>query len=95
MIEWLHDDLNEVENADESIKRLPEQKNEGVPEVEAAEKAWETDKTVGKSFFKEIFYGQWRWEILILAIDWHGYTSFQMLDSIAKKSVLHARPEVL
>ena len=60
MIEWLHDDLNEVENADESIKRLPEQKNEGVPEVEAAEKAWETDKTVGKSFFKEIFYGQWR-----------------------------------
>ena len=57
MIEWLHDDLNEVENADESIKRLPEQKNEGVPEVEAAEKAWETDKTVGKSFFKEIFYG--------------------------------------
>ena len=60
MIEWLHDDLNEVENADESIKRLPEQKNEGVPEVEAAEKAWKTDKTVGKSFFKEIFYGQWR-----------------------------------
>jgi len=77
MIEWLHDDLNEVENADESIKRLPEQKNEGVPEVEAAEKAWETDKTVGKSFFKEIFYGQWR-SILACPCGWNSvkYESF-------------------
>lgn len=58
MIGWLHDDLNEVQDADKI--KMPEQNNEGVPEVKAAEVAWQMESTVGKSFVKETFYGQWR-----------------------------------
>ena len=39
---------------------LPEQKNEGIPEIRAAEAAWEMEKRVDKSFIRETFYGQWR-----------------------------------
>jgi len=59
MIGWLHDDLNEVADADKI--KTPEQKNEGVDERIAAETAWQVESTVGKSFIKETFYGQWRY----------------------------------
>ena len=39
---------------------LPEQKNEGVPEIKAATDAWEVEKRIDKSFIRETFYGQWR-----------------------------------
>ena len=39
---------------------LPEQKNDGVPDYQAAEHAWNTEKLIDKSFIRETFYGQWR-----------------------------------
>ena len=57
LIEWLHDDLNEIRG---KKNPLPEQKNEGVPDEKAAELAWITEKSVDKSFIRETFYGQWR-----------------------------------
>ena len=57
LIEWLHDDLNEIRGKKEV---LPEQKNEGVPDSQAANCAWEMEKRVDKSFIREMFYGQWR-----------------------------------
>ena len=41
-------------------EQLPEQKNEGVPDLQAAEIAWNMEKRVDKSFIRETFYGQWR-----------------------------------
>ena len=39
---------------------LPEQKNDGVPDFQAAERAWNAEKLIDKSFIRETFYGQWR-----------------------------------
>ena len=39
---------------------LPEQKNDGVPDYKAAERAWNAEKLIDKSFIRETFYGQWR-----------------------------------
>ena len=57
LIEWLHDDLNEITGRKEV---LPEQKNEGIPDYQAAKNAWDMEKRVDKSFIRETFYGQWR-----------------------------------
>lgn len=57
LIEWLHDDLNEITGKKEV---LPEQKNEGIPDFQAAKNAWDMEKRVDKSFIRETFYGQWR-----------------------------------
>ena len=57
LIEWLHDDLNEIRGKKET---LPEQKNEGLSDYQAASSAWEIEKRVDKSFIRETFYGQWR-----------------------------------
>ena len=35
---------------------LPEQKNDGVPDYKAAERAWNAEKLIDKSFIRETFY---------------------------------------
>ena len=57
---------------------LPEQKNDGVPEIEAAEGAWELEKRADKSFIRELFYGQWRSSLTCKTCAWASvkYESF-------------------
>ena len=69
LMEWLHDDLNEVQGPDKL--KLPEQKNEGVPEKQAAHRAWELEKKVDRSFVRETFYGQWR-SVLTCPCGWES-----------------------
>ena len=56
LMECLHQDVNLVR-----LKvKVPEQKNEGVPEIEAANRAWNMEKKADQSFIRETFYGQQR-----------------------------------
>ena len=57
---------------------LPEQKNDGLPEAEAARAAWEIEKKADKSFIRELFYGQWRSSLSCRMCDWKSvkYESF-------------------
>ena len=67
LIVWLHNDLNEMRGTENA--KLPEQKNEGIPEIQAAQNALQMEKEVDKSFIRETFYGQWR-SILTCPCGW-------------------------
>ena len=56
LMEFLHQDVNEIRHK----VKLPEQNNENIPELEAAQRAWEMEKKADKSFIRETFYGQQR-----------------------------------
>ena len=49
---------------------LPEQKNNGVPEIEAAKMAWELEKRVDQSIIRELFYGQRRSTLTCETCSW-------------------------
>ena len=40
--------------------RIPEQNNDRIPELEAAQSAWEMEKKADRSFIRQTFYGQQR-----------------------------------
>ena len=54
LMEWLHNDVNEVGRK----VKLPEKDFDRLPESEGADAAWEHEKTADKSFIRETFYGQ-------------------------------------
>lgn len=56
LMEFLHQDVNKVR---EKV-RLPEQNNDNLNEVEAANRAWAMEKKADQSFIRETFYGQQR-----------------------------------
>ena len=56
LMECLHKDVNLVRQE----RKIPEQNNDGLPEIEAANKAWENEKMADQSFIRETFYGQQR-----------------------------------
>jgi len=70
LMQWLHDDLNEVQGVDKL--KLPEQKNEGVPEIIAAQRAWELERKVDRSFIRDTFYGQWRSVLTCQSCTWES-----------------------
>ena len=57
---------------------LPEQKNDGLPDIEAAKIAWEMESKVDKSFIRELFYGQWKSSLTCDSCGWASvkYESF-------------------
>ena len=57
---------------------LPEQKNEGLSDEDAAKAAWELEKKADKSFIRELFYGQWRSTLQCRTCSWASvkYESF-------------------
>ena len=56
LMEFLHQDVNSVR---EKV-RIPEQNNDRIPELEAAQSAWEMEKKADRSFIRQTFYGQQR-----------------------------------
>jgi ubiquitin carboxyl-terminal hydrolase 8 len=53
LMEWLHDELNEVQGP----KNLPERNFQG--DLSGAQAAWEFAKKADRSFIIDTFYGQW------------------------------------
>jgi len=56
LMEFLHQDVNSVR---EKV-RIPEQNNDRIPELEAAQSAWDMEKKADRSFIRQTFYGQQR-----------------------------------
>ena len=54
LMEWLHNDVNEIRGK----VRLPEEDFDKLPEMQAANASWEMEKKADKSFIRETFYGQ-------------------------------------
>lgn len=56
LLDKLHEDLNKIRHR----PRLPEQQNDNVPDIEAAEAAWKLHKTHNESIIVELFQGQFK-----------------------------------
>ncbi len=70
LMSYLHSDVNEARDKGP----LPEQKNDGIPEIEAANRAWDMDRRIDRSFIRETFYGQWRSTLLCPDCRWTSVT---------------------
>ncbi|KAI0209936.1 Ubiquitin carboxyl-terminal hydrolase 8 [Lamellibrachia satsuma] len=62
LMDSLHEDLNRVRKR----HHLPEQKNDGISDMLAADRAWEMHKTVNQSIIVELFQGQFKSTVMCL-----------------------------
>ena len=70
LMEYLHQDVNLVR-----VKvKIPEQNNDGIPEIDAAKKSWDMEKRADQSFIRETFYGQQRSTLTCPHCGWSSVT---------------------